>query len=401
MNSPSPADPRVPQLDLDPFDEAVLREPYEAQRLLRDAGPVVWLTRYESYAVARYGSVAKVVQDPTQFSSAAGVGLAHLGRPGAWRERSPIVEVDPPEHTVVRTAMNRILSPSVIRGWRDGFVAEARRICDELLARGTIDGYGDVAMPYVNAVFTSALGIEPNPRNFQIVGHHSANAAGPRNRLFEQSQAALESIMDWYKRSQTSAALVAGGFGERVFAAEAAGEMPPGTASPMMRTLVRGGLDTTISGIATTLLMFARQPSQYELVRRDPALLLPAFEEALRLESPTSAVYRTTTDSAEIEGIRLLADVKVQMCIGAANRDPRQFDDADQFEVMRRARHTLSFGGGPHNCLGQRIARLEAECLLGELASRVARIELVGPPVWEAVNNLRTLRELPLRLVPN
>jgi 4-methoxybenzoate monooxygenase (O-demethylating) len=87
--------PRVPQLDLDPFDEAVLRDPYAGQRAMRDAGPVVWLTRYETYAVARHASVAKVIQDATQFSSSAGVGLAHLRRPGAWRERSPIVEVDP------------------------------------------------------------------------------------------------------------------------------------------------------------------------------------------------------------------------------------------------------------------------------------------------------------------
>ncbi len=391
-------DARVPQLDADPFDEAVLRDPYAWQHDMRDAGPVVWLTRYETYAVARHASVAKVIQDSTQFSSSAGVGLAHLRRPGAWRERSPIVEVDPPDHTIVRAAMNRILAPSVIRGWRDGFMVEAARLCEATFGGDVVDGMTGLARPYVNTVFSAALGIEANPGNFVIVGHHSANAAGPKNRLFEQSQAALESIMDWYRHSQTREALIPGGFGERVFAAEAAGDMPAGTAGPLMRTLVRGGLDTTVSGLATTLLYLATNPDQFALLKSDPSRVVAAFEEGLRLESPTSSVYRTTTDAAEIDGIALVPDMKVQMCIGAANRDPRVWPDADRFDLLRGARNTLAFGGGAHNCLGQRIARLEAECLLGEFVRRVRRVELAGEPRWQAVNMLRTLESVPLSI---
>jgi 4-methoxybenzoate monooxygenase (O-demethylating) len=399
MNTSRPTEPAVPCLDADPYDEEVLRHPYALQRELRDAGPVVWLTRYDCYAVARLGVVTQVIQNPAQFSSAAGVGLAHLGRPGAWRARSPLVEADPPEHTVLRTAMNRILTPRIVRSWREQFQAQAAQLCDRVFVSPHADGLGDLARPYVQTVFPAALGIEPDSRNFTIVGHHSANAAGPRNRLFEKSLAELESIMEWYEWSQTQEALVAGGFGERVFAAEAAGEIPPGTASPVMRTLVRGGLDTTISGIATTLLLFARHPDQFALVRSDPALVVPAFEEALRLESPTSSVFRTTTALAEVEGIRLRPDAKVQMNIGAANRDPRQWPDAAVFDVTRRAKNTLAFGSGAHNCLGQRIARLEAECLLGEVVKRVAQFELAGEPVWQPVNALRTLERLPLRVV--
>lgn len=398
MNLSVELDPRVPRLDVDPYDEAVLREPYAMQQLLRDAGPVVWLTRYDAYCVARHASVAAVIQDSAHFSSAAGVGLAHLRRPGAWREPSPLVEVDPPEHTVIRSAMNRILSPSVIRGWREEFAAAARRLCDALLTRSEVDGVRDISRAFVCEAFPKVLGIESNIRNFVIVGHHSANAAGPRNALYERSLAELNSIMDWYLRSQTRAAMLPGGFGEKVFMAEEAGEMPAGTASPVLRTLVRGGLDTTVSGIASTLFYLARHPDQFALVKADPALILPAFEEALRLESPTSSVHRTTTQGAQIDGIALRDDTKVQMCIGAANRDARQWPDAARFDVARRARNTLAFGGGVHNCLGQRIARLEAECLLGELLPRIRRIELAGEPVWDAVNALRTLGSLPLRV---
>jgi cytochrome P450 len=394
-------DERIPRLDLDPYDDAALIEPYSIQALLRDAGPVAWLTRYECYAAARHAVVFRILQEPGQFSSAAGVSLANLKKPGAWRAQSPLVESDPPQHTVIRATMNRILSPSVIRSWREVFAAEAVGFCARVLEQGEFDGLHDLALPFVQKVFPTVMGMEPNPRNFLIVGHHNANAAGPKNHLFEKSQAELESIMDWYLWSQTPQALLPGGFGEQIFAAERAGELPAGTAGPVMRTLVRGGLDTTISGISSTLLYLARNPRQFERVKSDPALVVAAFEEALRLESPTNSVYRTTTAIAEIEGIALRPEEKVLLCIGAANRDPRQWPDADQYRVERRARNSLIFGGGVHNCLGQRTARLEAECLLTELIRRIRSIELAGEPAWQAINALRTLDRLPLKITLN
>jgi cytochrome P450 len=388
----------IPRLDVDPFDVDNLREPYALQQLLRDSGAVIWLERYETYAVARHTEISLILQDPLGFSSAAGVGLAHLRKPGAWREPSPLVESDPPRHDGIRRAMDAILAPSVIRGWRELFVTQAHRLCDSVLQSSRLDGLRDLAQRYVHNAFPAALGIESHAENLLIVGHHSANAAGPRNQLFEQSQQALESIKEWYLRHQTREAMIAGGFGERVFDAEAAGVLPAGVAGPVLRTLLRGGLDTTISGIASTLLFCAQQPQSWEAVRADPALVLGAFEEALRLESPTPSIYRTTTDQAEIAGVRLSPDTKVQLFIGAANRDPRRWADADGFDLRRRAKSSLIFGGGPHHCLGQRIARLEAECLLNVLAQRVAHVSLDSPPVWRAVNMLRTLESLPLRV---
>jgi cytochrome P450 len=391
-------DPQVPRLDVDPFEVRRLREPYELQKQLRDVGPVFWLEKYGTFGVARHAEVSSILQNPAGFSSSAGVGLAHLRRPGAWREPSPLVESDAPQHTAIRRAMDTILAPSVIRGWREQFSAEADRLCGSNPTSRRLDGVRDLAQCYVHTVFPAALGVESNPRNLLIVGHHSANAAGPRNELFEASQAALESIKDWYLRQQTPEAMIPGGFGEQVFAAEAAGALPAGVAGPVLRTLVRGGLDTTISGIATTLWLLATNADQWEAVRRDPSLLPGAFEEALRLESPTLSIYRTTTGQAEIAGIRLMPDSKVQLFIGAANRDPRRWPDAEVFDPARRARNSVIFGGGPHHCLGQRIARLEAECFLSAFARRVVGLRLDGTPVWRAVNMLRTLESLPLRV---
>jgi cytochrome P450 len=166
----------------------------------------------------------------------------------------------------------------------------------------------------------------------------------------------------------------------------------------VLRTLLRGGLDTTISGIATTLWLLATHPPQWREVKRDPALVLGAFEEALRLESPTPSVYRTTTEHAQVGGVPLEPDTKVQLLIGAANRDPRRWPDADAFDPARRAKQSLIFGSGTHHCLGQRIARLEAECLLSTLVERTGSLEIAGELAWRPVNMLRTLESLPLRV---
>jgi 4-methoxybenzoate monooxygenase (O-demethylating) len=96
----------------------------------------------------------------------------------------------------------------------------------------------------------------------------------------------------------------------------------------------------------------------------------------------------------------LAGDVKVGNFMGAANRDPRKFDDPDSFDIERDAAGVhLALGTGPHICIGQMIARLEAECILGALARRVERIEPTGEPEYRLVNTLRTLDRLPIRLV--
>ena len=178
------------------------------------------------------------------------------------------------------------------------------------------------------------------------------------------------------------------------------GRCQPGVAGPVLRTLLRGGLDTTISGIASTLWLFATHPERWQAVRQDPALIPGAFEEALRLESPHARhLPHDGGGSGGYGQSRLAPDTKLQLFIGAANRDPRRWPDAEVFDPARRAR-SLIFGGGPHHCLGQRIARLEAECFLVVFVRRVAGLRLAGRPPGYALDMLRALERLPLMLTP-
>jgi len=208
----------------------------------------------------------------------------------------------------------------------------------------------------------------------------------------------MAEISDWYETAQEREGVVPGSFAEQIFLAEDAGELKPGIAKGLVRTFLRGGMDTTISGIGSALMLLSQRPETWVQLRNDRSKLKFVFEEAIRLESPVQTYFRTTTRLVELDGFILEPDVKVQMYIGSANRDPRQWENPKEFDLNRRQGSHLAFGHGIHTCIGQMIARMEAESILSALLDRFETIEPTGEPKHRMLNTLRTLDSLPLRL---
>jgi len=129
-------------------------------------------------------------------------------------------------------------------------------------------------------------------------------------------------------------------------------------------------------------------------------LIRGAFEEVLRFEAPVQTFFRTTTKAVDVSGVEIGAGEKVLLFLAAANRDPRRWDNPDTFDVKRRATGHMTFGIGIHGCVGQAVARLESEAILGALTKRVVSFELTGEPQLRLNNTLRGLDSLPLRIVP-
>jgi cytochrome P450 len=159
-------------------------------------------------------------------------------------------------------------------------------------------------------------------------------------------------------------------------------------------------VDTTVNGIGQMMLALATHPDQWARLRQDPSLARKAFEESLRWDSTVQIFFRTVTAETEVAGVVLPEGAKVVLFLAAANRDPRKWDDPDRYDIQRHASGHVGFGFGIHQCLGQMVARLEAELVLAALIPRVKSIRLTAPPERRINNTLHALARLPVEIEP-
>jgi cytochrome P450 len=187
------------------------------------------------------------------------------------------------------------------------------------------------------------------------------------------------------------------GLGAAIYAAADRGEISGEEAAMLVRSLLSAGVDTTVSGIGNTIWCLAGNPGAFEQLKAEPRLARAAFEEALRLTSPVHSFCRTAPNATEVSGVAIPQDAKILCVLGAANLDPEFWPNADCFDIARAAGAHLAFGVGIHGCVGQNIARAEAEALLTAIVRKVDAIELAGEPVWRANNAIHALANLPVR----
>ena len=384
---------------LDPFSEAYLADPHPAQEALRAAGPVVRLTRYDVWAVARYQEVYDVLNDWRTYSSARGAGLSDFKKEKPWRLPSLVLETDPPLHDRTRKVLDNVLSPAAMRGLRESFAEAADRLIDELLERGSFDAVTELAEAYPLEVFPDAVGMPRENRRYLLpYGNMVFNSFGPRNAFFEQAVSDAEPVLAWVQAQSQRDALSPDGFGAAVHAAADAGILTAEEAPMVVRSILTAGVDTTVSGIGAAVYCLARFPDQFRKLRDNPTLARAAFEEAVRFESPVQTFFRTTTQQAALGGQKIDEGEKILMFLGAANRDPRRWERPDDYDIERRNAGHVGFGYGIHNCVGQVLARLEGDCILSSLARKVASIEITGPIHRRFNNTLCGLAELPVTL---
>jgi cytochrome P450 len=391
----------VPHLDVDPFAIEFFADPFPTHEVLREAGPVVYLDKWNVYGVARYAEVHAVLNDPLTFCSSRGVGLSDFKKEKPWRPPSLILEADPTAHTRTRAVLSRVLSPSVMKQVRDGFTAAAEARVNALLDKRSFDAIEDLAEAYPLSVFPDALGLKAEGRE-HLLPYASLvfNAFGPPNQLRQDAIERLAPHQAYIAEQCQRENLAPGGFGACIHARVDEGDISAAEAPLLVRSLLSAGLDTTVNGLGAAIYCLARFPDQWQLLRDNPALARNAFEEAVRFESPVQTFFRTTTREVELGGAPIGEGEKVLMFLGAANRDPRRWDTPDSYDINRRTSGHVGFGSGIHMCVGQLVARLEGEVMLQALARRVAKIEIAGEPKRRFNNTLRGLDSLPVTITP-
>jgi cytochrome P450 len=389
----------IPVLDIDPFDYAFFDDPYPHLHVMREAGPVFWLSKYNCAAIARHAEVVEVLRDWERFTSARGVGLVDYAKDERFRPQSLILEVAPPIHTKTRSAMIKVLSPRVIRQLREHFAREADKLVDRLLELETFDGIPDLAETFPLTVFPDSLGMKREGRdNLLPVGDLVFNSFGPENEIFLKSKPLAERGFAWLEMQCKRENLSDSGFGKAMFDLVDQGHLEEREGEVMVRAMLMAGVDTTVNGIGGSVYAMCTAPDQFEVLRDDPGLARNAFEEAVRWMSPAQSFFRTASRDTEIAGAPIAEGTKILLLLGSANRDPRRWNDPDTFDIRRDAVGHVAFGNGIHMCVGQNLARLEGEVVLEALARKAATIELTGPARLRYNNTLRGFASLPMRI---
>jgi cytochrome P450 len=386
--------------DLDPFSPEFRADPFTPYAELRELGPIVWLNRYGIWVVARYDRVREVLSDWKRFSNAGGGGMKNYFVEKPWRPPSLILEVDPPAHQRTRKVFMDVLSPARLQQLRPAFEAQADALIDEALERGTLDAIPDLVQRFPLTVFPDAVGMKREDRsNMLVYGSMVFGGFGPVTPWYDELMKQVDEISAWIMARCQRAALSPDGIGAAIYAHADTGNIEPAEATLLVRSLLSAGVDTTIDSIGLCLRCLAEHPDQWQLLRSDPDLARSAFEEATRYDSSSQSLFRTTPEACEFAGVPLGKYQKVLVLIGAAGRDPAKWPNPDSFDITRRVTAAqIGYGAGPHSCVAQMMARLEAEVFFRALARKVQDIEIVGTPTLRLNPGLRGLSSLPLRL---
>jgi cytochrome P450 len=224
------------------------------------------------------------------------------------------------------------------------------------------------------------------------------NMFGPDNDLRRVALAQMAPHVEWIALQCKRETLASDGIGSMIHEAADAGEVTLQEAELLVRSLLSAGFDTTVHGIGAAMHCLAHNPDQFAALRAEPSKARAAFEEAVRLESPVQTFFRTTTREVELGGAPIPEGAKVLMLLGAANRDPRTWPAPDHYDIDRATTGHVGFGGGVPMCVGQLLARLEGETLLGAFARAFSGIEPDGEPEPLFNNTLRGWTRLPVRV---
>jgi cytochrome P450 len=379
--------------DFDPTDPRVVANPYPFYAAMRAKCPVAHGSRFGGFHVlSRFADVYEAAHDPEVFSSAEGVTLPDFGNP---MTAIPL-EVDPPEHTRWRHLTQAWFSPGAAQALEPDIRAIVTRRIDAFADRGHADLATELAVPVPPIVIARMLGFpEEDWHYYRTLSETMLEAAANEDSQVNAEQAlmlfgylfeALEDRRD-NPRDDMLTRIVHLQFDGR-----------PLTEDELLGITVLvavAGHETTVGAIGTLLLRLAEHPEARAAIEAEPELAFSAIEESMRLEPPIQYFSRTVTRDVDIGGVRLAAGAKVLLSWASANRDPDAFSDPDDFVFDRANNRHLSFGAGPHRCLGAHLARLEIRVVLEEMLRRIPPWRVVGPVVMGGGIN-RLVKSLPV-----
>jgi cytochrome P450 len=380
--------------------------PLDQYEWLREHAPAYWHDEPDGpgfWAVTRYDDVAAVGRDPKTFSSEPTIMIADPA-PGSgfeFGDHKMMLMMDPPDHTRFRKIISRSFTQGPAAALRPRIEALSTQIVDAVIERGECDFVADVAGELPSFVIAELMGmpLEDGRTLYALTETiHSAPETLPDG-------AQLQAVMQMFQYAEglyhQKLEQPGDDLASQIVHAEVEGHrLDLMDFQLFFLLLIDAGGDTTRNLVAGGLYALLQQPGTLARLRADRSLIPGAREELLRWVSPVIYMRRTALVDTEIAGRKIRAGDKVVRYFGAANRDPRRFEQPDILDIDRRNDGHIAFGAGTHVCLGQHIARVEIDCMLAEVLGRLHDIELSEPPEWLASNFISGIRRMPIRFTP-
>ncbi|RSD13275.1 cytochrome P450 [Amycolatopsis eburnea] len=397
------------ELLFNPFAPGFFEDPYTQYKLLRDEDPVqshplgFWfVSRYEDVsALLRAGlsvEMRNLAEGPFLDQQAA---LTPDGEPGALN--LSMLDRDPPDHTRLRSLVTKVFTRRAVAALEPQIAALVDAALDRMAEKGTSDLVEELAFPLPFAVISAMLGMPPTDharirelsgtlvRSLEIVADDDTMRAIAAADA--ELSAITRSVIEWKRDHPADDLLTA------LIAAEHDGQVLDGDELVAQVVLLYvAGHETTVNLIANGVNALLRNPDQLALLRSRPELAPNAVEEFLRYDSPVQQTRRITTSPYSVAGKEIPPGTFVLACLASANRDERFFgpDAADLRLDRAEARHQVSFGAGPHHCLGAALARLEGQVAISRLVRRFPDLEFAGKLEWNGRINLRGPAKFPV-----
>ncbi|KWX05079.1 cytochrome P450 [Carbonactinospora thermoautotrophica] len=399
--------PEVPDL----FSDAFLQDQYRTYAWLVEHRPVSrvrWVDGTELWLVTRYDDAKALLADPrvvndlkkqTRIDLAAMSGLPPEVQPYFLHN---VLNTDPPDHTRLRKLVNKAFTPRRVQELRPRVQEITDGLLDRIGAREEVDLLEEFAYPLPVTVICELLGVPVADRGRFRAWTAELIAANPEQpeRIAPAARQLLDFTFELIEKRRHDP-------GEDLVSAlvqvhdEDGDRLSDQELAAMVITLLVAGHETTVHLIGNGTYALLTHPDQLARLRSDPGLLPRAIEEFLRFHSPAEiAGMRYTIAPVEVSGVTIPAGEPVLIALGAADRDPARFPDADRLDVTRDDNPHVAFGHGLHFCLGAALARAEGEIAIGALLRRFPDLALAVPPEeirWRPTF-LRGLTRLPVRL---
>ncbi len=365
------------------------------------------------YAVTRYAELVDISRRPQDFCSGRGsIAIGDMPEK-AMEFFGSFITMDDPRHARQRGIVSRSFTPRALQSVLDSVERICTEVIDDMCEKGEVDFVEAISAPFPLLVICDMMGIPRSEFTTVLNATNMILGAGDRDMLRGKTdiaaallEAGIELTMLMndvaeHRRvnpaDDLTSALVHNDLGEEMLA--------PHEIAPFFILLAVAGNDTTRTATSLGMHLLAENPDQRGIWQADLERVAPsAVEEIVRVASPVTFMRRTVTRDLTLSGHEFVEGEKVVLFYGAANRDPRVFDDPEHFDITRDPNVHVGFGGpGPHFCLGAHLARRELSVMFRQLLSRLPDIEVTGDPVplqALGVPLVGGIKHLPVRFTP-